>query len=283
MSNMDAKTLLICVSVSTLFGAASAAIVSQVLNAPEIAISGSQNSLQRRVATLEASLASETAARTALQGQLQQLASTQKPSTSTDPAADPPDDSILAIQAGPDVSLSRADVRAQRMARLQPDYQRQQLIEAGFSEQDAAFIVRTESDLALQQLRSDHMNRREYFQQLDQEGTDWFAKHNPLRAKLGDEKYERYLESKGHPTSVEIGRIMAGSPGELAGLQPGDVIRNYDGQRVFNGSDLNDLTAQGTLGQNVIVEIEREGETEHISIPRGPIGISSGGRRRFGR
>ena len=70
---------------------------------------------------------------------------------------------------------------------------------------------------------------------------------------------------------------MDSSPGSQAGLQPGDQIVSYNGERIFNISELHELTLQGTVGENVIVEIERDGMRMQLSLPRGPVGISGTG------
>ena len=64
---------------------------------------------------------------------------------------------------------------------------------------------------------------------------------------------------------------------ELAGLQPGDQILRYDGQRLFSMSDLTQQTMQGEAGVNVAVDIMRDGIPMQVVLPRGPVGIS--GRR----
>jgi hypothetical protein len=45
---------------------------------------------------------------------------------------------------------------------------------------------------------------------------------------------------------------------------------------VFNMADLTDLTLQGTPGQSVTLEVQRNQQTVQLVIPRGPIGIGGG-------
>jgi len=47
----------------------------------------------------------------------------------------------------------------------------------------------------------------------------------------------------------------------------------YAGERVFNVRDLNNLTVQGTAGESVLIEVERNGSPLQLTIPRGPVGI----------
>jgi S1-C subfamily serine protease len=69
---------------------------------------------------------------------------------------------------------------------------------------------------------------------------------------------------------------MAGSAGQAAGLQPGDQVVSYGGERVFSTSDLNQLILDGAPGQTVVVDVLRDGQQIQVYVPRGPIGITGG-------
>jgi S1-C subfamily serine protease len=99
-----------------------------------------------------------------------------------------------------------------------------------------------------------------------------------LRVELGDADYERYLQAMNRPTSVAVVDVLASSPGERAGLKPGDEVVSYGGERVFDARGLNALTLEGTAGESVVVEVRRDGQVISLVMPRGPIGISSGFR-----
>ena len=96
-----------------------------------------------------------------------------------------------------------------------------------------------------------------------------------LRAEIGDAEYEQYLESYGYPTSVSIGSVLESSPGQRAGLQPGDQIVAYGGERVFNYGDLSQRTMAAEPGQPVVVDVVRDGVPMQVVIEGGPIGISN--------
>ena len=81
-----------------------------------------------------------------------------------------------------------------------------------------------------------------------------------LRQELGDADYERYLTALGRPTKVGVFNVIASSPAEQAGLRAGDEILSYGGTRVFDMSELNDLTVEGTPGQPVVLEVQRDGQ-----------------------
>ncbi|MCH7822706.1 MAG: PDZ domain-containing protein [Proteobacteria bacterium] len=152
------------------------------------------------------------------------------------------------------------------------------LVEAGFTLARAEWILQRESELLVDSLQARFDAQRTGDMQA------MFAAGNlaesTLREELGDAQYEQYLLANNRPTSVDVGRVLASSPGQRAGLQSGDQIVSYDGQRVFSYTDLNNQTFSGEPGQPVVVEIVRDGIPMQIVMPRGPIGVES---RRFGR
>lgn len=146
------------------------------------------------------------------------------------------------------------------------------LIEGGFSDGEARRIMQMESAVQFQALQAEHEAQRAG-EDIDQRSLI----DNPqalLRRELGDSDYERYLEAQGQPTTVQITQVLDRSPGSLAGLQPGDEIVSYNGDRVFGVSDLRTLTLQGTAGEDVVIEIERDGVRMQLNVPRGPVGIT---------
>lgn len=147
-----------------------------------------------------------------------------------------------------------------------------QLVDGGFAPDRANWIVeRTE------EYRWEMMQAR-YDATQSGESVDWTTL-NPwsrLRAELGDSEYERYLEATGQPTAVPVQSVMATSPASRAGLQPGDEIRSYNGQRVFNMGHLHRATMGAAPGTDVVVEIMRDGTPITLSLPAGPIGVSTG-------
>jgi len=154
----------------------------------------------------------------------------------------------------------------------------ERLLEAGIEPGLASWIVQREEELQMETLqvrydagRSD--NPREFYRQQT-------STVNALREELGDPNYERYLEANGRSTSVAIGSVIGSSPAQSAGLRPGDEIVSYDGQRVFNMTDINTASMDGLAGQNVVVDVVRDGMPMQVVLPRGPLGITSGRTRR---
>jgi len=150
------------------------------------------------------------------------------------------------------------------------------LTAAGFPPDRAAWIERRTSELRMQALQAQYDAQR---QGKPFDPGQAFNGDGTLRAELGDSDYERYLQAMGRPTSVGIQSVLASSPGERAGLKPGDEVVAYNGQRVFDLRDLNSLTFEGTAGESVTVSVRRDGQTVNLTLPRGPLGIVGGGFR----
>ncbi|HTQ36779.1 MAG TPA: PDZ domain-containing protein, partial [Steroidobacteraceae bacterium] len=143
-------------------------------------------------------------------------------------------------------------------AKMRDQFRKQQLdrlVQAGFTQDKAEWIERREQELELQQqqARFDAQRTGQPAQNVDPEAT--------LRKELGDADYEKYLTATGRPTNVQVMDVLASSPAEKAGLKPGDQIVSYAGQRVYDNNDLNSLARQGTPGESVTVEVQRDGQT----------------------
>jgi len=68
---------------------------------------------------------------------------------------------------------------------------------------------------------------------------------------------------------VLVTEVMPGSPAEKAGLQPGDVILEWNGKRVADANDLRFLVAGTKVGSSVKVLIVREGEKRELTVTVG--------------
>lgn len=149
------------------------------------------------------------------------------------------------------------------------------MVEGGFSEDEARRILQQESEASYKAMQAAWEAQR------NGEAIDPFsARNNPqsiLRAELGDDAYARYLEAQGQPTAISVTQVLGGSPGSSAGLQAGDQLVSYNGERVFNVSDLRNQTMQGEPGEDVVIEVDRDGMRMQLTIPRGPIGITGSG------
>ena len=145
------------------------------------------------------------------------------------------------------------------------------LIEAGFPPDQAEWIVQREAELQMERLQA----RYDAMRGSEEQGFfgRGFSDDSTLRAELGETDYERYLTANGRSTSVGIGNVIPNSPAQEAGLQAGDQIVRYDGERVFSMMDVAGHIMQNEAEGNVVVDIERDGTPMQLVIPRGPLGV----------
>jgi hypothetical protein len=168
----------------------------------------------------------------------------------------------------------------------QPGPQIDQAIEgrlaaSGFTPQQFETIRRREAGAQMRQIELDDRARREGWVNTPryyEESNNLPSGADIVRRDLGDDAYNRYLFASGRPNRVTVGRVIETSPAELAGLQPGDVIRSYGGERVFSSAQLVNLRSAGEKGVPVIVEIIRDGELMQIWMPRGAMGVETRSR-----
>jgi hypothetical protein len=237
--------------------------------------------LPGRIVELERQLGAEIEKRTALEKRVQELGQALDELHAAAPAARAAEtesaDSTPAADGAP------AGPRFARNFRPQTTEQRvSTLEEGGFSPDRAAWIEQRRSELQLQAMQAQYAQRRG-----ESVEPALLRPEQTLRSELGDADYEKYLQAQGRPTQVGVFNVLPSSPAAKAGMQPGDQIVSYAGQRVFNMADLTDLTLQGTPGQSVTLEVKRNQQTLQLVIPRGPIGIGGGpgggGGGQFGR
>ena len=225
---------------------------------------------EARIRALEAAVAQERNARMLLEEELQALYAELdelRPATTT--AADATEDRNAPARF--------QEARLQRRAN-DADSARARLVAAGFPDDRAAHIVRREAELQMESMQAMYEFRRtgerpENFETI-------MDPDRALRAELGDAEYERYLAATGRPTAVNVGSVLESSPGQRAGLLPGDEIVAYGGERVFNYNDLSMRTMAAPAGQSVVVDVVRDGIPMQVVIEAGPIGISSSRGRR---
>jgi len=65
---------------------------------------------------------------------------------------------------------------------------------------------------------------------------------------------------------AKISTVDPGSPAELAGVKPGDIITKIDGETVTSGIDLIVLTRKHEPGQKVKLTVSRSGNTSDLTV-----------------
>ncbi len=237
----------------------------------DFAAARSADSVESRLRELEQAVAAERQARQLLQDELMYLT-----------------ESLEALGGGVLVEAASAtgareamagDAAAQRRGRGRSREDRvARLTEAGFAPDRAEMIVRREAEMRMNMLET----RFQAQQSGDFEALQdlYFEQTQQFRDELGPDQYERYLAAEGRSTRINIGNVIDTSPAQKAGLRPGDSILSYGGTRVYNMMDLNRATLEGAAGETVIAEVLRDGVVMQVAVPRGPLGITEGSRRR---
>jgi S1-C subfamily serine protease len=146
------------------------------------------------------------------------------------------------------------------------------LVAGGFSEQRAAAIVQRESQVRLAAASAEY-ERSGTVRALS--AATEAAVASAIRSELGDADYERYLSATGQPTRVVVGEVEPGSAAANAGLMPGDEIRSYRGQRVFNAGELNASMLAAAIGETVATTVVRDGQPLQLYVSGGPLGMAA--------
>ena len=94
-----------------------------------------------------------------------------------------------------------------------------------------------------------------------------------LQDELGLEMYDLMLFGAGQANRVVVRDVMPGSNAEAGGLLPGDVIRSYDDQPVFQLPELLYLMRQSDPETPVDVQVERDGLPATVRLTPGPMGV----------
>jgi hypothetical protein len=157
-----------------------------------------------------------------------------------------------------------------------PDERRSALVAAGVDAGLAEDIIWQEARLELERLALRDRAVREGWI-----GTDRYREASgqlggeprPLREEIGDLAYDRYLYLTGEDNRVAVAAVIPGSAAEAAGLQAGDLIESYAGERMYAADALRDGTTQGESGELVPVRVRRGRGIVEAWVPRGPLGI----------
>ena len=226
---------------------------------------------EERIRALEVAVAEERNARQLLEDELLALYDELDALREVEGEAATPDEPATTAA----VQLSRWEAFRQRgRTAASSEARTAALVDAGFSPDRAAWIVQREDELRLEGMQARFEAQRAGDAQAIMDASR--LADGRLRSYFDESEYEQYLEAYGRPTTVSIGDVIQSSPGQLAGLQAGDEIVRYDGERVFSFSDVNRAQLQGEPGESVVMDIVRDGAPMQIVLPRGPIGIQAG-------
>jgi putative serine protease PepD len=88
------------------------------------------------------------------------------------------------------------------------------------------------------------------------------------RLRRGERIVRPYLgvTTAPHPSGVSVQAVIPGGPAERAGLRTGDVIAAIDGQSVDGPEDVSDAVAARRPGDEIEVQVRRDGERRTITV-----------------
>jgi len=95
------------------------------------------------------------------------------------------------------------------------------------------------------------------------------AEQGAVRARLGEEDYDALLYAIGQENRLMVTQVPEGTPGALAGVQPGDELLSVDGQRIFNRIELNWLEAGLDDAGRIPITVLRGGELVQLWVENG--------------
>jgi serine protease Do len=73
------------------------------------------------------------------------------------------------------------------------------------------------------------------------------------------------------PTGALVASVENGSPGDKAGLRPGDVILKFDGKEISRSSDLPPIVSSLKPGSEVTLQVWRDGASKDLSAKVGEL------------
>jgi serine protease Do len=73
------------------------------------------------------------------------------------------------------------------------------------------------------------------------------------------------------PSGALVAQVEKGSPGEKAGIEPGDIITKLDGKEISRSSDLPPMVSSLKAGTNVTLEVWRNGSSKQLTATLGTL------------
>jgi hypothetical protein len=185
-----------------------------------------------------------------------------------------PDESAEEEAARAAAGLPTADeLRALRKAPAKPWFDEEELLAFGISEREVERIRLRWEQYVMDKLRASADVEGKGHKEMQRNRMALAALAQGVREDLGDDSYDAMLYASGANNRVVIADILSTSPAAEAGLQQGDQVLRYDGQRIFNPLVLQKLVKAPPQGETVRMEVLHDGEPVIHYVPRGPLGI----------
>ncbi|MBW2273559.1 MAG: PDZ domain-containing protein [Deltaproteobacteria bacterium] len=94
-----------------------------------------------------------------------------------------------------------------------------------------------------------------------------------FRDEVGESGYDAYLYATGKHNRVVIREVLQNSPAMHSGLEQGDVVLRYEGERIYRPRELQRASRKGVEGEVVRLEVLRHGSRISVTLARGPLGV----------
>jgi hypothetical protein len=153
------------------------------------------------------------------------------------------------------------------------------LLAAGFEPREVADVRQRLEEIELERLFVRDQASREGWLQTQRfwdEAVRLSRQQLELRDEYGDDAYDWILYAMGSDNRVVANGVIQDSPAFQVGLEAGDVIVAYGGQRILSSHELQRVVLEGRPGDHVALDIERNGEPMRFYFAVGPIGIRLG-------
>jgi hypothetical protein len=186
---------------------------------------------------------------------------------------DPAADSVAPADSSRRGSLPESPGEDSLGANGEPLFDEAALTRLGIDPRDAALLHERWEQFEMEKLYLVDAATREGWLRKPRFRREIQAARTALREELGDESFDLLLYASGQPNRVVLRSVLERSPATEAGLEAGDVILSYDDRRVFRPGELKRMTASGSAGASVSVEIVRKGRRISLSVPNGPLGV----------
>jgi hypothetical protein len=226
------------------------------------------DTLQRKLAALEAELAEERHARQLLASDIELLREMLGEAAG--------EITLAALAAGMEGDVAQdefAEDRTDSDLESPGDQTDGELIAAGVDEFEAERVRAVWHEIHLEKLELRDLATREGWVKSKRFRKELEKIQEDALDELGECGYDSLLYGTGQNNRIVVREMLEGSAADRAGLEPGDTLLRYDENRVWAVSDLQAATTLGERGESVIVDIERAGEKMYFRVDRGPFGI----------
>ena len=154
-----------------------------------------------------------------------------------------------------------------------PSFDEAALAQAGLDPSETARVRAQWERLLLSRLGLSNLALREGWFRSKRYASEQRELESTLRSDFGERDYELMLYATGRSTRLVVREVIPRAAANTDGIEAGDTILRYDGERMFQPRDLRWATAAGELGSSVWIEVLRAGERRRLSVRRGPLGI----------